>query len=160
MQITPFKLMAMCLLAMVILGKPSQAQFIRFNLTIPPGFAINEQIKRSEVVETRMTDNGMNELGNNQSNYRWLEIRTNENVPIIIEAALNGKYGLPAAPLLYLNNGTSNFTEAFALPRRGATVDIYKSNAKLAKTQITANYISAWLGVPTESSGSLTIIYP
>jgi hypothetical protein len=137
-----------------------KAQFIRFNIIIPPSFSINEQIDNSDVVDINLNSGGYNTTGQDNTAYRWLEIRTNENVLIIIESDLRSRFGMAQSPLRYLNNGGSNFTEAAVLPKTGATVPIREITKPINKAQDDPQYLSAWLGVPSASMGQLTIIYP
>lgn len=150
------------LLLMLVAGFSfnSNAQFIRINIDIPPSFALNERILNAEVYDASMKVNSESMREEKLTDFRWLEIRTNDNVIILIENNLAIKAFISTKPLLYLNNGTNNLLDSFALPKGSNAVAMYEKANSKRKIGSNDEVYSAWLGIPIDLSGVIKISYP
>ena len=93
-------------------------------------------------------------------NRQWIEIRVSENLGLEIDISYiklpEGERYLPAE---YLNNGTSDISEAVRFPGRRATFLVNNSGGLLKNVRHPAQNMSVWIGVPPGQVRELMIIY-
>lgn len=149
----------MLLLALLLLVKGSEAQFIRLTINIPAGFEVNEVQNPPRVLEPLSDLTGTGSVADIR-NLRWIELRSRENVSLIISMRFNSVGGVAAGPLYFLNDGSTNFFEATRMPAFTAQVKMLQTDKLIRELPNKPAYLSAWLGMPPRQGGTLTIIYP
>jgi len=143
-----------CLLVLTVIT--ANAQFIRFTLTLPPSFELKDQPDPPQIIEPISE----NRLANEMAGLRWVEIRTTENVNLIVEMHFKSQNFSSSMNVFFLNDGSSNFSNAQKLARGENTVLMHNGNRTITETPGKLKYISAWLGLPSRNEGTLTIVYP
>lgn len=142
----------MVLAIQMICMKSISAQFIRMTINLPPGFEAKPDPTFPQVLEPPV-----NETANlARQGIRWIEFRSRENVQLSIQARFESKPG-PMATLYYLNNNTADFNDAKILPPFKTTVPMYDGPRLMRDFPNDVVYLSAWLGLPAEREGTLTI---
>lgn len=137
------------------MGLPAQAlgQFIRMTINLPPGFEAKPEPTSPSVLEAPM-EGSTNRL--TKQGIRWIEFRSRENVQLSIQARFEALPGA-LATMYYLNNNTTDFNAARVLPPFKSTVSIYNGPRLMRDFPEEVTYLSAWLGLPAQRGGLLTI---
>lgn len=130
----------------------TEAQFIRMTINLPPGFEARPNPIDPQVLEP--ATNGNANLA--RQGIRWIELRSRENVELSIQARFEALPGA-LATMYYLNNNTTDFNAAKVLPPFKSTVTIYNGPRLMRDFPEEVTYLSAWLGVPAQRGGLLTI---
>lgn len=139
----------------IVLRQPVQAQFIRLTISLPAGFEAKPDPYVPQVLEPPM-ESGSTSLGLRRQGIRWIEFRTRENIYLAISAKFDPKTGsLPA--MYFLNNNTTDFNNATSLSPFRSVVSMYEDQRLIRDFPDETNYLSAWLGIPSDRSGLLTI---
>ncbi|MBA4304947.1 MAG: hypothetical protein C0424_12030 [Sphingobacteriaceae bacterium] len=128
------------------------AQFIRMTINLPPGFEAKPDPSFPQVLEAPV-DGSTNFA---RQGIRWIEFRSRENVQLSIQARFEPRPGAMAT-MYYLNNNTTDFNAAKILPPFKSTVTIYDGPRLMRDFPEDVVYLSAWLGLPAERGGLLTI---
>lgn len=143
-------------LLIVGLSNPVQAQFIRMTISLPPGFEAKPEPTSPQVLEPPSELTTASGLGIRKQGTRWIEFRTRENVLLAISAKLDVRAG--AMPEMYfLNNNTTDFNKAKSIVPFNSVVSMYEKPRLMRDFPEETTYISAWLGIPSDLSGLLTI---
>lgn len=144
--------------SLCLLSFGAQAQMIKFTINLPASFEMNELVEQPVVIEP-LKDKSVVKA---QENIRWIEIRSRENVELIISMSYDRKR--PArgmGKLYYLNDGTFNFINAGLLPFDAKTTVLMNNSGKtIDQMPNSPAFLSAWIGLPANQGGVLTIIYP
>ncbi len=133
-----------------------EAQFIRFSINLPPSFELTNRAAPPQILEP--VDGGRNV--SEMSGLRWMEIRTAENIAIIIEIRYNNTSASSLTTSYFLNDGTTNFSTAQILPKGSSSWLMHNGNKTIKELPGELKYLSAWLGMPAKQGGVLTITYP
>lgn len=141
----------------ILMNLKADAQFIRININIPDGFEVRDLADVPALIEP-ISGGAEGTSGFAGSNVRWIELRTRENTEILVRKKTTNRGRYSSAKLYFLNDGTSNFANAFEL------IESY-NQLIMSDNMITINfnqpkYVAAWLGVSGDFSGVITIIYP
>lgn len=140
-------------LSIVLVGtKGVSAQFIRLTINLPAGFEAKPDPSFPQVLEAPV-DESSNFA---RQGIRWIEFRSRENVQLSIQARFETRPGAMAT-MYYLNNNTTDFNAAKILPSFKTTVTIYDGPRLMRDFPEDVVYLSAWLGLPAERGGLLTI---
>jgi len=134
----------------------AHAQFIRFTINLPPSFELTDRAAPPQILEPVDGDRNVSEM----SGLRWMEIRTSENISIIIEIQYNNKSASSLTTSYFLNDGTTNFANAEILPKGSSSWLMNSGNKTIKELPGELKYLSAWLGMPAKQGGVLTITYP
>lgn len=134
----------------------SSGQFVRFTITLPPSFELNERGDLPIIMEPISQETGG--FSKYKNGIRWIEIRTTENVELIIDTKSNRSKS-PLMNTYFLNDGTLNFTNAQTIGLGQFSVKMLNQDVLISQLPDAPKYISAWLGIPTNKSGIVTIIY-
>jgi hypothetical protein len=133
-----------------------QAQFIRFTINLPPSFELADRGTPPQIIEPIESSN---RTVGEMAGLRWMEIRTAENVDIIVEIKFANK-GMGSLNCYFLNDGTTNFGNAALLARGSNSLVMHHGNQTIKNLPGNLKYLSAWLGMPAKQGGTLTITYP
>lgn len=134
----------------------AEAQFIRFSINLPPSFELTDRAAPPQILEPVEGSRNVGEM----AGLRWMEIRTTENVDIIIEVQFNNRLGSSQTTCYFLNDGTTNFSNAKVLPRGSSSLLMHSGGKTIKDLPDNLKYLSAWLGMPAKQGGVLTITYP
>ncbi|GEM_PF-2308696 len=149
-----FMLMCLGLLTTTV----AEAQFIRFTINLPPSFELKDRPNPPQILEPVETSG---KISKDKSGVRWMEIRASENVPMLIEFRMDRSRGGLALPKMYfLNDGTTNFSNAESISPGYTEVVIRSGNKLITELADKPKYLSAWLGLPAFQGGVLTVTYP
>lgn len=134
------------------------AQFIRLTLNIPPGFEAKVDPLPPAVLEppTELASD-FNPLGARKAGTKWIELRSRDNTPLIVSAKFDQIAGAGLPQLFFLNDGSNEFGKAALLPFRRNVVAMYNKPLTMADFPEETLYLRAWLGVPADRGGLLTI---
>lgn len=147
-------------LVLLLLTSVSAGQFIRFSINLPPSFELNNRAEPPVVIEPADFPDGATGITGVRQGIRWMEIRANENVDLIIDMRYSRGRSSVRTQTLFLNDGTTNFSDAQQIPSIGAHVRMYNRDVVITQMKGSPKYISAWLGLTTGVGGVLTITYP
>lgn len=144
------------LVVLLISWNSSHGQFIRFTINLPAGFEAKPEPTSPQILEPPFASNEINPLGPKKQGTRWIEFRSRENVFLAVNAKLESRGG--GLPVLYfLNDNTSNFNEAKQLGRAVNVLPMFNEMKLMKDMPNETTYLSAWLGLPSHASGTLTI---
>lgn len=134
------------------------AQMIKFTINLPASFEMSELVEQPVIIEP-LKDKSVVKA---QENIRWIEIRSRENVELIVSMSYDRRRPARGMGRLYfLNDGTFNFINASLLPFDSKTTVLMNNSGKtIDQMPNSPAYLSAWLGLPANQGGVLTIIYP
>lgn len=145
------------LLCCLMLSKNSSAQFIRLTITIPPGIEMNAATNPPQIIEAPLGQGGMR--GINQKGYRWIELRSLENIEFLISwKPTISRYSVKNE-FYYLNDNTVNLANAQSLMLGTKSLTMYQDHKMIDQIPDNPKFLSSWLGVPVNANGVLTIIY-
>lgn len=145
--------------ASLIISIAANAQFIRFNIQIPPGFDITDRTDAPRILEP--AESLTKRYGLEKQGIRWLELRAVENIQISVQLTWKSSFGQGvSARSFFLNDGTTNFSNAFELKPGLNTVFIHNGGKVISAMPDKPKHLSAWLGLPSTRSGTLLILYP
>lgn len=133
------------------------AQFIRLTINLPPSFEAKVDPVPPMVIEPPIEMAGSNQIGMKKVGTRWIEFRTRENAFLVISAKFDNLPGAGLPQLYFLNNGTSEFAKASLLTYRRNQVSMLDKPYTMKDLPEETLYLSAWLGVPSDRGGLLTI---
>lgn len=155
----PFKANAIGQLMVVLLliNAKVEAQFIRLTLNLPPGFEAKVDPVPPMILEAPEEKGGVNPLGTRSAGTKWIELRSRDNTQLIVSAKFDNAPGAGLAQLFFLNDGSSDFAKAALLPFRRNMVAMYNKPLTMADLPEETIYMRAWLGVPADRGGLLTI---
>lgn len=146
------------LVFMLGLVTPVAAQFIRLNFIVPPESSI---IDLTDLPADLFPPEARAEILNSSKSYRWLELRSLENHEMIINwQKERTAMGSINERLLYLNDGTTIFLNAKPFTGNTQTFFLWSKKTKGKSKTDEINSYSAWVGIPEQAKGKLTIIYP
>lgn len=134
------------------------AQFIRLNILVPAESSIMDL---SDLPADLMPPESSVDEINTKTSYRWLELRSIENLEMVVSFQRDRTpFGSANERLLYLNDGSTMFSNAQTIFGSSQTFFLWskKGSTKLKNTE--NNTFSAWVGIPAQARGKLTIIYP
>ncbi len=138
-----------------LLGSAGFAQVIRININVPAGFELRDVANAATILEPIPSE--ANFLGNRSQGIRWIELRANESVTYVMSMRHTGISTVSRKPIFLLNDGSSNFSRAKAVPPGE-----YSFVSKFADREDDSKfslYTSAWVGLPEDINGILTINY-
>lgn len=144
--------------ALLHVSVDAEAQFIRFSINLPPSFELTDKGDIPKILEAPKGTGGMSLTG--VEGVRWIEIRTTENVDLIVEMRYDRRSVSGLAKTYFLNDGTMNFDEAMQLLSGQNQVQMLQKPTMISELKGKPKYISAWIGLAAGRSGVLTIIYP
>lgn len=155
----PFKANAIGQLMVVLLliSANVEAQFIRLTLNLPPGFEAKVDPVPPMILEAPTQEGGVNPLGTRNAGTKWIELRSRDNTQLIVSAKFDNLPGAGLPQLFFLNDGSSDFAKASLLPYRRNMVAMYNKPLTMVDLSEETLYIRAWLGVPADRGGLLTI---
>lgn len=134
----------------------ADAQFIRFTITVPPSFELKDLQDKPQILEPPISSSDFS--SNLKKEYRWIELRTTENIEILMQASnTNRRQGV--VKTLYLNDGSTNFDNAFELMPGFNALRIFNRQRIIKEIAGSPSYLSAWIGLDRGFSGTLTIVY-
>jgi hypothetical protein len=137
----------------------AKAQFIRFNIQIPPGFDITDRTDAPKILEP--AESLTKRYGLEKQGIRWLELRAVENIQISVQLTWKSSFGQgTSARSFFLNDGTTNFSNAIELKPGLNSVFIHNGGKVISAMPDKPKHLSAWLGLPSTRSGTLLILYP
>ena len=149
-------LLALLTLGWVGMSNPAEAQFIRFTISIPAGFEAKPETSSPQVLEPPADLTKAGSVPMRKQSTRWIEFRTRENVQLAITAQFDTRIG--GMPTLYfLNNNTTDFNLAKTIAPFRSIVPMYEGPRLMRDFPEETSYLSAWLGIPSDRSGLLTI---
>lgn len=151
-----FRLLIISLL--LHLSVRAEAQFIRFSINLPPSFELTDKGDLPRILEPPIGTGGTTLTG--VEGVRWIEIRTTENVDLIVEMAYDRKRATGFGRTYFLNDGSMNFDEAVQLFSGQNQVHMLYKPVMISELAGKPKYISAWIGLAAGRGGVLTIIYP
>jgi hypothetical protein len=133
------------------------AQFIRFQLTLPPGVDVKVDPIPPQVIEPNR--DGSSQIGTNSQNkgHFWVEFRSQENIDLLISTRIEYRFGSSGATFYWLNDGSTRFAEAKELKVGTNHVKVYHESKLMKQMPDETLHFSAWLGVPANRSGVITI---
>jgi hypothetical protein len=158
MQTTPFRALGLIGLVLLVMTSGAAGQFIRFSINLPPSFELNNRAEPPVVIEPADLPSGT--VTGIKQGIRWMEIRANENVDLIIDMRYSRGRSSIRTQTLFLNDGTTNFIDAQQIPSIGAHVRMFNQDVVITQMKGSPKYISAWLGLTAGVGGVLTITYP
>lgn len=160
MPTTSTNKMSLRALLLVALGclfvQTAEAQFIRFTINLPPSFELADRGVPPQILEPVEGSRNVGEM----AGLRWMEIRTTENISIIVDINYNNKSSSSLTTSYFLNDGTTNFADAQVLPKGPSAWPMHNGNKTIKELPGELKYLSAWLGMPAKQGGILTITYP
>lgn len=133
------------------------AQFIRLSINLPPGFEAKSDPVAPMVIEPPVELNGPGQMGARKSGVRWIEFRNRENAALVISAKFEHLPGAGLPQLYFLNDGSSEFAKAKLLSFRRNQVTMLDKSLTMKDLPSETLYLSAWLGIPADRGGLLTI---
>lgn len=141
----------------LFIGKYAHSQFIRFQLNLPPGVDIKVDPVPPQIIEPNR--DGSSQIGTNSQNkgHFWVEFRSRENIDLLISTRIEYRFGGSGATFLWLNDGTTRFAEAKELKVGTNHVKVYHESKLMKQMPDETLHFSAWLGVPANRSGVITI---
>lgn len=156
MRTIHFKSLVLTLLIALTLPMSIAAQFVRFTINIPPSFEITDRGSAPAVLEPVQVDRRLIQ----KPGVRWIEIRTNENIDLIIEMKYSRSVRGTLNRTYFLNNGTTNFGSANEILSNRMHFKMYHKDLLINEIPSSPKFISSWVGIMAGTSGTLTIIYP
>ena len=97
----------------VLVGLNSSAQFIRLSLNLPAGVEINPNPIPPQILEPPANEStGYGYRSSSNPGLRWIELRAKENITFAVHFKPSGKRIGAIQSLYYLNDGTTNFSNA------------------------------------------------
>lgn len=145
------------LLVLLFISTNLEAQFIRLTLNLPPGFEAKVDPIPPMILEAPNQIDGVNPLGTRNGGTKWIELRSRDNTQLIVSAKFDQVAGAGLPQLFFLNDGSDEFAKAALLPYRRNMVAMYNKPVTMADLPVETTYIRAWLGVPADRGGLLTI---
>lgn len=146
------------LLLMLCAVHTTSAQFIRLNIVVPPESSI---IDLSDMPADLMPAESRADVITSKTAYRWLELRSIENLEMIVSFQKDRTpMNTTNERLLYLNDGTTFFLDAQPFKGNTQTFFLWGKKPKSMITKSETNSFSAWIGIPAQAKGKLTIVYP
>lgn len=139
-----------------LLANMSEGQFIRFTINLPPSFELTDRGVPPQIIEP--IEGGQRIMGE-MAGLRWMEIRTAENVDIIVEMKFTNRT-VSTLNCYFLNDGSTNFGAAELLARGSNSLMMHNGGQTIKQLPGNLRYLSAWLGMPAKQGGTLTITYP
>jgi hypothetical protein len=148
--------------------KAAEAQFIRLTLNIPVGFDMNVGAGAPVVIEplSEASQSASQIKASGASKgvgkpLRWIEMRSRENVPFSLAFRPEFSGSRPAGlfEVYYLNDGSTNFNQAVRLNQRRNVLQFFSLPKLMADMPQGTPYFTAWLGVPANRGGVITIEY-
>ncbi len=133
------------------------AQFIRMTLSLPPGFETRADATTPMVLEPAAITGSITGIAAKRAGTRWIEFRSRENSTLVISARFDNLRGGGLPQMYFLNDGTTEFSRAKLLVYRSNQVTMLDKPLMMSELPIDTYYLSAWLGVPSDRSGLLTI---
>lgn len=154
----PTLVFSLTLLLVLGMVHATSAQFIRLNIVVPPESSI---IDLSDLPADLMPAESRVDVITSKSTYRWLELRSIENLEMIVTFQKDRTpMNTSNERLLYLNDGTTFFLEAQPFKGNSQTFFLWGKKGKTKAANVNTNSFSAWIGIPAQAKGKLTIIYP
>lgn len=155
----PFKANAIgqLIVVLLLLSANVEAQFIRLTINIPPGFEAKVDPVPPMILEAPTEAGQVNPLGTRSAGTKWIELRSRDNTQLIVSAKFDNLPGAGLPQLFFLNDGTSDFAKANLLPFRRNMVAMFNKPLTMVDLPEETMYMRAWLGVPADRSGLLTI---
>lgn len=145
------------MLFLLLLSANVEAQFIRLTLNLPPGFEAKVDPVPPMILEAPTQEGEVNPLGTRNAGTKWIELRSRDNTQLIVSAKFDQVAGAGLPQLFFLNDGSNEFAKATLLPFRRNVVAMYNKPLTMADLPEETIYIRAWLGVPADRGGLLTI---
>ncbi|MDP2187664.1 MAG: hypothetical protein Q8J69_03175 [Sphingobacteriaceae bacterium] len=137
-----------------------QAQFIRLTLNIPAGVELNPNPVPPQILEPPVKEKGgFGYRSSLNPGTRWIELRAKENINFAVQFTPNVRRPGGFKPMLYLNDGTTNFAAAMQLNSGMNELRMYNEPIMIKNIPGDLTTLSSWLGMPANASGTLTIIY-
>ena len=144
------------LVMLMVLNNGVKGQFIRFSITVPPSFELKELQEKPQVLEPPVSSSDFSSTLKKE--YRWIELRTSENIDILLQATHTSRRQ-GSVKTLYLNDGSTNFGSAMELAPGFNALKIYNRQRIIKELTGSPSYLSAWIGLDRGFSGTLTIVY-
>lgn len=142
-----------------MMPKGAVAQFIRIYIEVPPGFELNDRTDFVKVLEP--PKGGKLSYGNAYQNIRWLELRAFENIQISLRINWAQSYGGQASNKSFvLNDGSTDFNSATELQNGWNSFELHNGGRVISDMPNKPTQISAWIGIPANKKGSISILYP
>lgn len=136
----------------------TNGQFIRLNIVVP---AENSIMDLSDMPADILPAETSVDVIASKTAYRWLELRSVENLEMIVSFQKDKAiYASNTDRLLYLNDGSTFFSNAMAFKGNAQTFFLKELKSKSERNNTQINTFSAWIGIPSDAKGKLTIIYP
>jgi hypothetical protein len=128
------------------------AQFIRMNISIPAGLELRLDANAPQVLEAPGGST------TSKGTVRWMELRSRENAELCIYMRHDAPLSFGADSLLWLNDGSNNFSAAVGIPARWEGRH-FNGLTTMKQMPPTYTHFSAWLGITWWARGVLTIEY-
>jgi hypothetical protein len=128
------------------------AQFIRMNISIPAGLELRLDANAAKVLEAPGGST------TSKGTVRWMELRSRENAELCIYMRHDAPLTFGADSLLWLNDGSNNFSAAVGIPARWQGRH-FNGLTTMKQMPPTYTHFSAWLGIARRATGVLTIEY-
>jgi hypothetical protein len=145
---------------LVLCSFNGKAQFIRLTLNIPAGVELNPNPIPPQILEPPMKEKvGFGYRSSLNPGTRWIELRAKENISLAIQFTPSIRRPGGFKPMYYLNDGTTNFSQAAQLVSGLNELRMYVEPKMIKNIPGELTTLSSWLGVPANASGTLTIIY-
>lgn len=145
---------------LVLVSLNSSAQFIRLSLNLPAGVEINPNPIPPQVLEPPVAESsGYGYRTSSNPGVRWIELRAKENITFAVQFKPSGRRIGAIQSLYYLNDGTTNFSNASKLNFGLNELQMYFEPKMINNIPGELTTLSSWLGIPVNASGTLTLIY-
>ena len=148
------------IVVLMLTSHVGKAQFIRLTLNIPAGVELNPNPIPPQILEPPVKESGgFGYRSSLNPGVRWMELRAKENISFAIQFTPQTRRPGGLQPMYYLNDGTSNFSNATQLTYGLNELRMFKEPLMIKNIPGELTTLSSWLGMPANTSGTLTIIY-
>ena len=138
------------LILMVMLSTVARAQFVAIRLEIPAGVQFSSQVMDP-------LEGGTWEKTKAK---RWVGLEADENLSILVQMDLPEREIQPLPEAYFLNDGSSDFEEAFMLSINSFEVILSDTYQLIRYMKPIPTKVKAWLGIPVIDGLTIKIEYP
>lgn len=135
---------------LVLVSTMAKAQFIAIRLEIPAGVQFSSQVMEP-------LEGGTWEKTKAK---RWVGLEADENLSILVQMDLPQREIQPAPEAYFLNDGSSDFEEAFTLSINSSEVILSDTYQLIRYMKPMPTKVKAWLGIPVIDGLTVKIEYP
>lgn len=135
------------------------AQTIKLTINVPSGVELRDAGAPPTVIEPPAYGNQLDATGIKKEGVRWIEIRSSENIEFLFSVKFVSSRGMGLPIVYYLNDGSTNFTEAVKLPMFATSLRMYNKPIVMDQFIEKPLYLSSWIGLPSGRGGVMTLEY-